>query len=160
VSPLEVKVRDSAICASCRTKDCIRGRDGIQGCELQLFVPRKASNMDCTTCLDCVHACPHDNVGLIAGIPAAELWTDRQRSGIGRFARGIDPAALIVVLVLGAFASAAGMVEPVVKSQERLMVLAGIRSSLLATTTFYLLALVVVPLLTVGSAAALCRRWE
>ena len=28
VSPLEVKVRDPAVCATCRTKDCIRGRDG------------------------------------------------------------------------------------------------------------------------------------
>ena len=36
VSPLEVKVREPAVCASCRTKDCIRGRDGIPGCELQL----------------------------------------------------------------------------------------------------------------------------
>ena len=41
VSPLEVKVRDPAVCDSCRTKDCIRGRDGIPGCELHLFLPRK-----------------------------------------------------------------------------------------------------------------------
>src|SRR5262249_11456070 len=34
VSPLEVKARDPAVCSSCRTKDCIRGRDGIPGCEL------------------------------------------------------------------------------------------------------------------------------
>ena len=107
VSPLEVKVRDPAVCASCRTKDCIRGRDGIPGCELHLFLPRKAGNMDCTSCLDCVHACPHDNVGLIAGLPTAELWNDRQRSGVGRFGRRPDIAALIVVLVFGAFANAA-----------------------------------------------------
>jgi len=47
VSPLEVKVRDPEVCAACRTKDCIRGRDGIPGCELHLFQPRKAGNMDC-----------------------------------------------------------------------------------------------------------------
>jgi hypothetical protein len=158
-SPLEVKARDPAVCASCRTKDCIRGRDGIPGCELHLFLPRKAGNMDCTACLDCVHACPHDNVGLIAGPPGAELWNDRPRSGVGRFGRRPDLAALVVVLVFGAFANAAGMVGPVADGQERLAALVGIRSPLLATTAFYLLALVVVPLLAVGSAAVLSRRW-
>ncbi len=158
-SPLEVKARDPAVCASCRTKDCIRGRDGIPGCELNLFLPRKAGNMDCTACLDCVHACPHDNVGLIAGLPTAELWNDRQRSGVGRFGRRRDIAALIVVLVFGAFANAAGMVGPVAEGQERLALLVGVRSPLLATTAFYLLALVALPLLAVGGAAALSRRW-
>jgi hypothetical protein len=158
-SPLEVKVRDPDVCASCRTKDCVRGREGIPGCELHLFLPRKAGNMDCTTCLDCVHACPHDNVGLIAGPPAAELWNDRQRSGIGRYDRRPDMAALVVVLVFGAFANAAGMVGPVADGQERLAALAGVRSRVLATTAFYLLALAALPLLAVGGAAVLSRRW-
>jgi len=158
-SPLEVKARDPAVCASCRTKDCIRGRDGIPGCELHLFLPRKAGNMDCTTCLDCVHACPHDNVGLIVGPPGAELGEDRPRSGVGRFARRPDIAALVLVLVFGAFANAAGMVGPVAEWQQRLAEWTRVRSPLLATTAFYLLALVVMPLLTVGGAAMLSRRW-
>jgi cytochrome c oxidase assembly factor CtaG len=159
VSPLEVKVRDPTVCAPCQTRDCIRGRDGIPGCELHLFLPRKAGNMDCTACLDCVHACPHDNVGLIVGPPGAELWHDRQRSGVGRFGRRPDLAALILVLVFGAFANAAGMVGPVVQGQERLAGLVGIRHGFLTTAVFYVLALVVVPLLVVGAAAALSRRW-
>ena len=159
VSPLEVKARDPAVCASCRTKDCIRGRDGVPGCELHLFLPRKAGNMDCTACLDCVHACPHDNVGLIAVPPGAELWNDRQRSGVGRFGRRPDLAALVVVLVFGAFANAAGMVSPVAEGQERLAGLAGIRSPLVTTAVSYLLAVIVLPLLAVGSAAALSRWW-
>ena len=149
-SPLEVKARDLGVCASCRTKAFLRRRDGIPGCELQLFLPRKAGNMDCTACLDCVHACPHDNVGLIAGLPTAELWHDRQRSGVGRFGRRRDIAALIIVLVFGAFANAAGMVGPVAEAQEQLASLVGVRSPLLAATVFYLFALVVLPLL--------CRR--
>ena len=75
VSPLEVKVRDAAVCATCRTKDCIRGRDGeFAGCELHLFQPRKSGNMDCTFCLDCIHACPHENVGILARPLGSELW--------------------------------------------------------------------------------------
>jgi cytochrome c oxidase assembly factor CtaG len=158
-SPLEVKARDKGVCAACRTKDCIRGRDGIPGCELHLFLPRKAGNMDCTTCLDCIHACPHDNVGLIAAPPGAELWSDRQRSGIGRFGRRPDIAALVLVLVFGAFANAAGMVGPVAEWQGRLALVLGVRSPLPVTTTFYLLALVALPLLAVGGAAVLSRWW-
>jgi ferredoxin len=159
VSPLEVKARDPAVCASCRTQDCIRGRDGIPGCELGLYLPRKAGNMDCTACLDCVHACPHDNIGLLAQTPGADLWEDRPRSGVGRFARRTDIAALVVVLVFGAFANAAGMVGPVADVQDRLAGLVGLGSPLLAATVFYLLAVVILPLLVVGSAAALSRRW-
>src|SRR5205814_5519073 len=120
VSPLEIKARDPAVCASCQTKDCIRGRDGIPGCELHLFVPRKSGNMDCTACLDCVHACPHDNIGLIAAPPAADLWHDPHRSGVGRLGKRPDVAALVLLLVFGAFANAAGMVAPVVEWQEQL----------------------------------------
>jgi cytochrome c oxidase assembly factor CtaG len=160
VSPLEVKARDPAVCASCHTKDCIRGRDGIPGCELGLFLPRKAGNMDCTACLDCVHACPHDNVGLLARAPGADLWNDRPRSGVGRFARRPDLAALVLVLVFGAFANAAGMVAPVADGQQWLAGLVGLRSPLLATTAFYLVAVVVLPLLAVGGAAAISRRWS
>jgi cytochrome c oxidase assembly factor CtaG/polyferredoxin len=159
VSPLEVKARDPAVCSSCRTKDCIRGRPPHPTCELHLFLPRKAGNMDCTTCLDCVHACPHDNVGLIASMPGTELWNDRQRSGIGRFARRPDIAALVIVLVFGAFANAAGMVGPVAEWQQQVAALLGIRSPLVATTVFYLLALVALPILAVGGAAVLSRQW-
>jgi cytochrome c oxidase assembly factor CtaG len=158
-SPLEVKALDPAVCASCRTNDCVRGRDGIPGCELRLFLPRKVGNMDCTSCLDCARACPHDNVGVVPRAPGAELWDDRPRSGVGRFARRPDIAALVLVLVFGAFANAAGMVGPVADALQRLAGLVGIRSPLLATAVFYLLTVVLLPLLAVGGAAAVSRRW-
>src|SRR6185312_16856873 len=65
LSPLEVRIRDAAVCASCRTKDCIAGtpepaassadsssRIGLplvsqRGCELALFQPMKVGNLDC-----------------------------------------------------------------------------------------------------------------
>jgi hypothetical protein len=158
-SPLEVKVRDPAVCAACRTKDCIRGRDGIPGCELNLYQPRKVGNMDCTFCLDCVHACPHDNLGVLAGAPGKDLLHDPARSGVGRFGRRPDLAALVVLLVFGAFANAAGMVGPVLEWRDRLQGELGLRSPLLVTSVCYVLALVVLPLLLVGGAALLSRRW-
>jgi cytochrome c oxidase assembly factor CtaG len=159
VSPLEVKVRDPQVCAACRTKDCIRGRDGIPGCELHLYQPRKVGNIDCTFCLDCVHACPHDNVGVTARPPGSELWHDSRRSGVGPLGKRPDLAALVVVLVFGAFANAAGMVGPVVDWQDRLSSFLGQSSPRLATSLFYLLGLIVLPMLAVVGAALLSRRW-
>lgn len=159
VSPLEVSVRDREVCQSCVSKDCIRGRGNQPGCELHLFLPRKTSNMDCTLCLDCIHACPHDNIGIVAVPPGAELWRDPQRSGVGRFGRRPDLAALVVLLVFAAFANAAGMVAPVVEWQDRAATASGL-SPFAVTTGSLLVALLLLPALCVGSAAMLGGWWS
>jgi ferredoxin len=112
VSPLEVKVRQPDVCARCTTHDCLRGNTRQRGCELELFLPAKSGSLDCTFCLDCVKACPHDNVGLLPVLPGAELSRDPARSSVGRFARRGDLAVLALVLLAGAFADAAAMVAP------------------------------------------------
>ena len=76
--------------------------------------------MDCTFCLDCIHACPHDNIGISARVPGKELWHDPSRTGIGKFSKRPDLAALVIVLVFGAFANAAGMTEPVLAWEGQL----------------------------------------
>ncbi|RME74750.1 MAG: FesM [Chloroflexi bacterium] len=114
-SPGEIRVREAAVCTTCRTKDCIAGnrQTGQRGCELWLFQPGKVGNMDCTFCLDCVYACPHDNIGLLARLPTQELWSDPRRAGIGRLGRRLDVTALLVVLIFGAYLNAFGMIKPV-----------------------------------------------
>ncbi|MCX2727626.1 FesM [Thermomicrobium sp. 4228-Ro] len=120
VSPTEVRIRDASVCQRCRTKDCIRGRfdrDGRlvqRGCELGLFQPAKVGNLDCTFCLDCLHACPHQNVGIRWRFPLrAETDPDSLRSGIGRLSGRHDWATLVVVLTALGFLNAFGMVSPV-----------------------------------------------
>ncbi len=159
VSPLEVKVRDLATCTSCQSKDCIGGRGTLPGCELHLLQPRKAGNMDCTFCLDCIHACPHDNVGILTRLPGSELWQSADRPGLAMFGKRHDLAVLIFVLVFGAFANAAGMVGPVLEWRDRFsaQVLA---SPLLVTSLSYVVALLLLPLLAVGGAALVSRRWS
>lgn len=159
VSPLEVKVREPDVCTTCRTKDCIRGRESIPGCELALFQPRKVSNMDCTFCLDCIQACPHENVGILVSLPGQSLASAPRAPGAGRFGKRTDLAALILVMVFGAFANAVGMVGPVAEWRERVQSALGAWSPLLVTGLFYVLALVGLPLATVGAAASLSRRW-
>jgi len=150
-------VRQPAVCTACRTHDCIQGSNTARGCELQLFQPRKVGNLDCTFCLDCVQACPQDNVGIIAVSPTTSLWRDGPRSGIGRLNRRVDYAALAVVLVFGAFANAAGMVGPVVDWQQNISDAWGASSTLFATTLLYVLWLVVLPAICIGLAAIISR---
>jgi cytochrome c oxidase assembly factor CtaG len=119
LSPLEVKVRRPDVCRTCKTFDCIRGRPEQRGCELNLFQPRKKGNMDCTFCMDCVHACPHENVGLIGVTPGKDLWNGAPRSSVGPFANRFDLAVLVLILVFGALANAAGMIAPVARLLDR-----------------------------------------
>src|SRR5205085_1909566 len=106
---------------------------------------------------DCVHACPHDNLGVLAGPPGRDLWHDPARSGVGRFGKRPDLAALVLVLVFGAFTNAAGMVGPVLEWRDRLQLQLGLRLPLVLTSAGYVLALVVLPLLLAGGAAILSR---
>ena len=168
ISPLEVQVRDHAICDGCGTRDCIRGRrepeNGIKviqrGCELALFQPLKTGNMDCTFCLDCVQACPHDNVGIMSRVPANELTLDPRRSGIGLFSRRKDLAALAIVFSFGALLNAFGMVTPVYTLQSFLAGILGVRQEAPLLGVIFTLFLVVEPVLLLGLAAWMTRKWS
>jgi cytochrome c oxidase assembly factor CtaG len=159
VSPLEVAVREPSVCIACTTKECIRGSATLPGCEMGLYQPRKVGNFDCTFCLDCVHACPHENIGVLAVFPGATLWSDRFRSGVGRLSARPDVAALVVLLVFGGFANAAGMVAPVLGWLDDVRAKLGIASPLAMTTLFYVLVIVVAPLLAVAITAMVSRSY-
>jgi ferredoxin len=159
VSPTEIKIREASICAACRTKDCIAGnrRTAQRGCELWLFQEKKVGNMDCTFCLDCVQACPHDNVGLIARIPTQELWADPRRSGLGRFSQRWDLAALILVLTFGAYLNAFGMITPVYALQQKLAVWLNTTTETPGLLLIFLAGFVVIPALLLGLTGSLSR---
>ncbi len=152
LSPLEVKVRLPVVCADCDTQDCIRGNPQQRGCELDLYLPRKAGNLDCTFCLDCVKACPHDNVGILAVTPGVDLVHDRRGASLGRLSRRPDVAALALVVVLAAFALA-GMMLGVARPARLVVLGLAIASAALAAgrlglgrALFSRLALALVPL--------------
>ena len=103
--------------------------------------------MDCTFCLDCVKACPHDNVGILAIAPASDLVRDPLRSSLGRFSRRPDIAVLALVLVFSAFVSAAAMVAPVAAWRDRLTERYALVSPLPVTSLFFFIGLVLAPAL-------------
>jgi hypothetical protein len=156
VSPFEIRVKDHGTCGSCATKDCIRGRrddEGTivrRGCELDLFLPHKVGNLDCTFCLDCVHACPSDNVALALRVPGEELATDPLRSGIGRLSRRPDLSVLVLVFTFGALLNAFGMVSPVYAFQQWLADGIGTRNETAVLGLLFGLGLVVEPLVLLG----------
>jgi ferredoxin len=125
---------------------------GARGCELWLFQPRKSGNMDCTFCLDCVHACPYDNIGLIGRTPTSELWTDPFRSGIGRFSRRGDLVALVLLFSFGAFINAFAMIKPVYGLQAQLARWLGTAARAPGLAIIFLVGLVLLPALLVTTA--------
>lgn len=167
MSPFEVKVTDTDICLTCETKDCIKGTrnpadkdDVIQrGCELALFQPNKVGNMDCTFCMDCVHACPHDNVGVSTKVPGSELWEKTRRSGIGRFENRKDLSVLALLFTFGALLNAFGMVSPVYAFQNWLAGILNTTSELPVLATLFFLMLVVEPVILMGGAAFATSKW-
>ena len=157
LSPLEVKVREPEVCRSCKTLDCIRGRSDQRGCELKLFQPKKKGNMDCTFCMDCVDACPHDNVGLIGVTPGKDLWTGEKRSSIGSFSSRFDLSVLVFILVFGALANAAGMIAPVAALLERARLLFDLQRPVLIAL-FLAVAMFLIPGLAIFLAGFLSLR--
>ena len=153
MSPLELRTKDAGTCSACRTVDCIKGNATQRGCELRLFLPSKVGNMDCTLCLDCVHACPHDNIALAARVPGAELADARRRSGIGRFSRRWDIAALAVLFVFGSLMNAFGMVAPVRGVEAAIASALGVSGEAPALAVLFIAVLVVAPFVLLGGAA-------
>jgi polyferredoxin len=167
MSPTELQIVDRDTCRTCRTSDCIKGRYGPaeagpsvltqRGCELGLFLPMKVGNLDCTMCLDCVHACPHDNIALATRTPGAELLERGRRSGIGRLAQRTDLAALAVVFTFAALVSAFAMTSPAYVVEQRLAAAIGTRSEWPVLAIIFAIGVLIGPALLLAGAAAITR---
>ena len=165
VAPAELRVRDAATCQTCGTFDCIKGRRTKtlpvrvvrRGCELGLFLPTKVGNLDCTLCLDCVHACPHDNIGLVARVPGLELLDGRRRSGIGRLLQRPDIAALAILFTFAALVNAFAMTAPAFAFEQWLAGVLHLSSEALILGLVFVVALIVVPAALLLPAAAITR---
>jgi polyferredoxin len=165
LSPTELQVRNADVCRTCRTKDCIRGRytPGApvtlvrRGCELGLYLPAKVGNLDCTMCLDCVHACPHDNIALATRMPGVEWLVPGRRSGLGRVTARTDLAALSLAFTFGGLLTAFAMTAPSYALQAWLRTL-GLVSEAQVLAFLFVAALLVLPAVCVLGAATATRR--
>ncbi len=130
-APLQITAKNPEVCKTCVGKECVNGsysvetvirvdeigngatrqvvhdRRGVLGCGTELFVPQIRTNLDCTLCLDCARACPHDNVALAARRPF-RAWFDG-----GAWPKRWDMIVLVVILAAFGIVNAFGMTPPV-----------------------------------------------
>jgi polyferredoxin len=67
-APLRLAVKDPEVCRSaCSGKDC------FESCAWFQFPPAMDRGAECSLCLDCVRACPEDNIALRTQAPGADL---------------------------------------------------------------------------------------
>lgn len=161
LSPTQIAAVDPDVCRRCEHKPCLHGRTTAEaasseddrslafiplseitspngtgrfpGCETDLFVPSIVSNMDCTYCLNCVRACPYDNVALVLRPPGSELgkspWARRGRLAV--------TALAVALSVWGAF-NAFAMVGSYYDLAEWLSVATGSSSESLILALIFL----------------------
>ena len=174
-APTQISIKNPAVCASCVGKECVNGSynpvqtirldtipggttkevvhgpAGTPGCGTLLFPPQIKSNLDCVYCLDCVRACPHDNIGLMARLPGRELLQP------GAWPRRWDVSLLVILLAFLGLANAFGMVPPVYTLQYDLAQLLGTQSELLVLTILFVEGAVLIPVTLTVLAAWLSR---
>ena len=61
---VEVRPRDQEACRSCRTKSCLAGGENGWGCPWEQNPGRLERNNYCGMCMECIKACPNDNMTL------------------------------------------------------------------------------------------------
>ncbi len=160
VAPTQITAVDPDVCRSCEHKPCLHGRETHEGaiatgkeraafipvseitnpngsgyfpgCETDLFVPTITSNMDCTLCMNCVRACPYDNVALTVRAPGRELsrdpWARRGRLAV---------LAMGVLLAYWGVMNALAMITPFYELAARVSDLLGTRNEALLLTVMY-----------------------
>jgi len=79
LAPLEVRVRDATICAKHQEKTCYWGNNKGYGCPWQVFPPGLIKNTSCGFCMECLRACPYENIALNLRPFGADLTVWRGR---------------------------------------------------------------------------------
>ncbi|HLV34506.1 MAG TPA: hypothetical protein VKY59_05305 [Spirillospora sp.] len=161
-SPTQISVKSPDVCRTCVGKECINGSyapepiirvdqipggekqvkhgpQGTPGCGTLLFAPQIRSNLECTLCLDCVRACPHQNIGLMARTPGRELLQP------GAWPQRWDVSMLVILLTAMGLTNAFGMVPPVYALQQSIAEALNLHSELLVLLLVFGLTSLLLP---------------
>ncbi len=63
-APLELRVKDKRVCASCKDKPCYNGSVAGYGCPWDVFPGGLTKNTYCGLCMECLRTCPYDNIAV------------------------------------------------------------------------------------------------
>ena len=72
-APIEIRVKDRAVCLGHQEKTCYTGSDDGYGCPWLNFPGGLDANTFCGMCTECLKTCPKDNVALYIRQPGADL---------------------------------------------------------------------------------------
>jgi polyferredoxin len=61
-APVELRIKDKQVCVACEGKPCYQGSQSAYGCPWDVFPGGLSKNNYCGLCMECLRACPHDNV--------------------------------------------------------------------------------------------------
>jgi polyferredoxin len=63
-APVELRIKDKPVCVSCEGKPCYNGSKDGYGCPWDVFPGGLTKNTYCGLCMECIRACPHDNIAI------------------------------------------------------------------------------------------------
>ncbi len=72
-APLELRVKDKRVCATCKDKPCYNGSQVGYGCPWDVFPGGLTRNTYCGLCMECLRTCLYDNIVVNARPFAADL---------------------------------------------------------------------------------------
>jgi hypothetical protein len=104
VAPVELRVKDTAVCATHKVKTCYTGNENGYGCPWGLFPGGMVKNTFCGTCMECLRTCPRDNIAINLRPFGSDL---AQRRG-----RKMDEAFKAFIMLGSAFVYSAVMLGP------------------------------------------------
>jgi hypothetical protein len=79
VAPIEVRVKDHALCATHKDKTCYIGNEKGYGCPWLVFPATLDKNTNCGLCTECLKTCTLDNIALYARPFGKDLLTIKGR---------------------------------------------------------------------------------
>jgi ferredoxin len=141
VAPTEIKSKSFDYCREkCEGKECVNGNSQkqIAGCQTFLYLGTKQSSMDCSYCLDCIRACPHDNIAL-------SLRPVNHELGVNLKKRDFSLAVMALVISFASLFNAAGMVRPFQEFERFIAPNLGFNNYVLTYTIMFVLVLIVAP---------------
>ena len=136
LAPIELRVKDTAVCASHKTKTCYTGNASGYGCPWQVFPAGLAKNTNCGLCFECVRTCPYDNIAFNLRAFGADVL---QSSG-----RRLDEAFKAFIMLSCAVIYIAVMLGPWATLKTTAYAV-GSQAWLVYALTFLLIVLVVFP---------------
>jgi hypothetical protein len=63
-APIELRIKNKEVCASCVGKPCYNGSSDGYGCPWDVFPGGLTKNTYCGLCMECLRTCPYDNIAI------------------------------------------------------------------------------------------------